>query len=51
MLVANCFIENNGNNKKLLNDYFFEDGFYKPSLRENVIDYLRSLLESDAPKV
>ena len=51
LLVANCFIENNGDNKKLLNDYFFEDGFYKPSLRENVIDYLRSLLESDAAKI
>ena len=51
MLVANCAIENDGNNKQLLYDYFFEDCFYKPSLRGNIIDRLRSLLESDVAKI
>ena len=51
MLVANCAIENNSSNKKLLNHYFFESCFYKSSLRESVIVKLRSFLESDAPKI
>ena len=51
MLVANCAIENNSSNKKLLNHYFFESCFYKSSLQESVIVKLRSFLESDAAKV
>ena len=51
MLVANCFIENNSSNKELLNGYLFDGYFYKSSLPKNIIDYLRSLLESDSSKI
>ena len=51
MLVVNCYVENNSNNKKLLNGYFFEDGFYKLSLPEDIIDGFHSLLKSDAPEI